>query len=100
MNRRIAAVSLLLLVVLAGSACTTGGIDPDRQFDDAVIATQVRNAIETDASLAGSSISVSVDRGVVTLRGTVRGPAEMERAGTVASGVAGVVSVRNELSVL
>lgn len=99
MKRHSAVLSLVLFAVLLGAGCATGNLDPDRQFDDAVVATRVRNAIEADGFLSGSSITVSVDRGIVTLRGVVRDTSQLSRAQTVASGVEGVLSVQNELSV-
>ena len=98
MNTRISVLATVVLTLLISTACSTGGMKASSQFDDAVVATQVRNAIERDASLMGTSISVSVDRGVVTLRGSVRTPSQLERAGTIASQVEGVTAVRNELS--
>ena len=49
--------------------------------------------------LRDSTINVDVDKGVVTLTGTVASAAQKTRAETVAKAVEGVTSVRNQLKV-
>src|SRR5215217_4483569 len=49
--------------------------------------------------LRDSTINVDVDKGVVTLSGTVASAAQKTRAETVAKSVEGVTSVRNQLKV-
>ena len=49
--------------------------------------------------LRDSTINVDVDNGVVTLTGTVASAEQKTKAGTVAQGVEGVKSVKNELKV-
>jgi osmotically-inducible protein OsmY len=49
--------------------------------------------------LRDSTINVDVDKGVVTLTGTVASAAQKTKAETVAKAVEGVTSVRNQLKV-
>lgn len=94
-------VGLLVLVLLVASmiGCTSGNPEPRSQFDDAVIASQVRTALAGAGGIPVSGITVLVDRGIVTLRGSVPSVTDAERAVSVAGEVAGVVQVRNELSI-
>lgn len=63
---------------------------------DAEIAGRIRGIFQEIAPLAG--VRVRVAAGVVTLEGTVASAAEVLRAETIASRVAGVVTVQNDLS--
>lgn len=95
--RRLYSASIFLLLIL-GLACTSGNPTPTTQFDDAVVATRVRTALAADGTIPASSINVLVDRGVVTLRGTVP-RSVVDRTIATAARVEGVVSVLNELVV-
>jgi hyperosmotically inducible protein len=88
------AVAVLLLV----AACA-GNIQPNRQLDDAALAASVREAFQADRMLRASTIYVAVNRGVVTLTGTVRDTQSRDRAVAVAQGVQGVSRVENLISV-
>jgi osmotically-inducible protein OsmY len=92
--RRGVAVAVLLLV----AACA-GNIQPNRQLDDAALAASVREAFQADQMLRASTIYVAVNRGVVTLTGTVRDAQSRDRAVAVAQGVQGVSRVENLISV-
>ncbi|MFG6465326.1 BON domain-containing protein [Roseateles sp. BYS87W] len=65
---------------------------------DAGITQQVRQALATDARLAGLGIVVSTDRGVVKLEGQAPDPAARDRAGVLAATTQGVKAVDNRLS--
>lgn len=93
--RKRAASFVFLLMIFAACA---GNVDPARQIDDAVIAERIRAALDTDASLRGEPIEVSVDAGVVRLTGSVGSADEKSRAEAVARGVSGVTAVENLLS--
>jgi CBS domain-containing protein len=72
-----------------------------RQFDrtDQQIAAEVERALH-DPLLAESEpqIDVTVDDGVVLLRGSVRYPRDVEVLATTVAGIGGVVDVRSEVS--
>jgi osmotically-inducible protein OsmY len=57
------------------------------------------NALDWDPGVDGAGIGVSVDQGVVTLRGEVRTYTEKQISERVALGVYGVKAVANDLSV-
>jgi osmotically-inducible protein OsmY len=59
----------------------------------------VENALEWEPSVDAKDIGVSVDGGVVTLRGNVRSYAEKLKAERVALGVYGAKAVANDLTV-
>ncbi|MBV8185838.1 MAG: BON domain-containing protein [Alphaproteobacteria bacterium] len=67
---------------------------------DADIVEEVRRALEDDVGLDARAIRVAVKDGKVTLAGTVRNCADMQRAEAHACAVAGAQSVLNELQPL
>ncbi|MBN6738820.1 BON domain-containing protein [Burkholderia multivorans] len=64
---------------------------------DRQLAKAVRQALSRTKGLSTVNVSTTVKRGVVTLRGSVPDSRQVDLAGRVASGVAGVRSVNNEL---
>jgi osmotically-inducible protein OsmY len=66
--------------------------------DDAALKTRVETRLKSSAPLKQDDIDVSVDHGVVTLKGTVHSKAQSERAARLAK-VAGVTKVDNQLEV-
>jgi osmotically-inducible protein OsmY len=62
-------------------------------------AQAVVDALERDAFLSDDKIKVTVDGGTVQLRGDLDSSAEVLRAQEIASGIGGVVAVRNGLTV-
>jgi hypothetical protein len=67
---------------------------------DTEIAEEVRDVLADDVGLDARAIHVAVKDGCVTLRGTVRTCADMQRAEGHACAVVGAQSVRNELTPL
>ena len=61
--------------------------------------SKTRYELAAADDLRDSTINVDVDNGVVTLTGTVASAEQKTKAGTVAQGVEGVKSVKNELKV-
>jgi osmotically-inducible protein OsmY len=59
----------------------------------------VQNALDWEPSIDAADIGVSVDKGVVTLRGDVRSYSEKATAERVALGVYGVKAVANDVTV-
>ena len=69
------------------------------KVSDAVITTTVKAEIAKDSSLSALRINVDTDSGRVILRGTAPSAQAREHATALASGVKGVVSVDNQLTV-
>lgn len=65
--------------------------------DDATITTKVKADFARDKLVSAMHINVDTDHGVVKLTGKVKSHAEMAQAETLAKGVKGVVSVKNDL---
>lgn len=100
---RLLSTGLLSLCLLL-TGCTAmlmggGGRDSGSRASDAVIAGRVSSALEADAGVDASGISVEVSRQVVFLRGTVPSAAQRVRAAEVAGRVTDVAAVRNHLRV-
>ena len=69
------------------------------KIDDAVITASVKTEIAKDSELSALKINVDTSGGNVALRGTAPSLAAKEQATTLASGVKGVASVDNQLSI-
>jgi hyperosmotically inducible periplasmic protein len=83
-----------LTVAPAASAQTSTAA----KVDDSTIKTRVETRLKNDATLKGDSIVVSVDKGVVTLSGTVHSKAQKDRAKELAK-VSGVTDVDSKIEV-
>src|SRR3954462_7393999 len=83
-----------LTVAPAASAQTSSAA----KVDDSTIKTRVETRLKSDATLKGDNIVVSVDKGVVTLSGTVHSDAQKDRAKQLAK-VTGVTDVDSKLDV-
>jgi hyperosmotically inducible protein len=96
MNARnwIAALALGALTAVPAAAQTSSAA----KVDDSTIKTRVETRLKNDAMLKGDNIVVSVDKGVVTLSGTVHSDAEKDRAKQLAK-VSGVTDVDSKLEV-
>jgi hyperosmotically inducible protein len=68
-------------------------------IDDTVTTTKVKTALLADSDIKGLSINVETSKGVVTLNGAVPNQTQIDRAAKVASGVPGVSSVTNNLTI-
>lgn len=86
---------MLLTVTIA----CAGNIQPNRQIDDAILSTTVRDALRADPDLRRYDIVVNAQGGTVTLIGTVGTSALKSKAGTIAERVDGVTMVINDLRV-
>lgn len=67
--------------------------------NDGWLWTKTRAALATTDELRESTINVDVDNAVVTLKGTVANAAQKAKAESVAKGIQGVSSVKNQLTV-
>jgi cold shock CspA family protein len=95
------AVLLIVVCTLAFMGCRSlTGRSVGQQIDDKVISTQVKTKLS--AERAGNLISTGVGTqyGVVRLTGTVHTPEQKSEAERIASRVAGVRGVKNEIVVV
>ena len=100
-SRRARRSALLVLVLLGFAAGCGARAAPATSpaVADARTAVRVRTALVNDAVLGPLSIDVRVRDGIVTLRGTVRLPEEVDLALAVVRGVDGVAGVESELGI-
>lgn len=89
----------LVLVLASGCAVTRGQESVGAYIDDTGITTLVKSRFFEDKDVAGSSISVETLNGTVMLSGFAKSTLERNKAETIARGVRGVNSVRNEIAV-
>ncbi len=89
------------LVFLAASGCavTRGQESVGAYIDDSGITTLVKSRFFEDKDVAGTSISVETLNGTVMLSGFAKSSLERNKAETIARGVKGVKSVRNEIAI-
>ncbi len=92
-------VSVVLLAGLVACAGSQTRESSGQYLDDSVITTKVKAAIFNEGSLKTLQISVETYKGVVQLSGFVDSAQNAAKAEAVARGVAGVVSVKNNLIV-
>lgn len=85
------------MTVAMGCAATSTRESTGEYIDDTAITAKVKAAIFNDASLKSNDISVETFKGRVQLSGFVDTSANIAQAGTVARGVGGVTSVKNDL---
>lgn len=72
---------------------------PGSVVDDTVITTKVKTALLADSDVKGLDVNVDTAKGVVTLSGEVNNQTQIDRAGKLATDVAGVTSVNNNLMI-
>lgn len=98
---RFAAVALALVLTASLAACAAvqGRETAGQYVDDATISTKVRTQLVQEQSLKAFNIHVETMQGTVQLSGFVDTRAQKDQAGTIARGVAGVVSVQNNILV-
>jgi osmotically-inducible protein OsmY len=92
-------VCIGLLATYLGCAATPQSASTGQFVDDSVITTKVKAAILEEPSLKSLQISVETFKGVVQLSGFVDSAQSVNKAGEVAGRVAGVISVKNDLTV-
>lgn len=85
--------SVLNNVSLKGAERTVGAT-----IDDGIVTTTVKAALISDAKVKSADITVVTHKGEVQLSGFVDNPGQIDRAIEVASAVAGVQRVSNELT--
>ena len=92
-------IPALLLATLLGCASTAKQEGTGEYIDDTVNTTKVKAAIFAEPTLKSAEINVETFKGVVQLSGFVADAADVPKAGSVARGVNGVKSVKNDIRV-
>jgi len=87
----------VVLVSFMGCAATPKKESTGEYIEDSVITTKVKAAILNEPTLKVSEINVETFKGVVQLSGFVNSQADINKAVSVARGVGGVVSVKNDM---
>jgi hyperosmotically inducible periplasmic protein len=99
-NRNILPFALAAcLLTLSGCAVTRGQETVGAYVDDTAITTSVKARFVDSKAVDASSIAVETLNGTVMLSGFAKSTTERTTAETIARGVSGVKSVRNEISV-
>lgn len=98
-NMLVGLLVLLMFVTLGACASTAKQESTGDYVDDSVITTKVKSLIAADDFLKSFEISVETRKGVVQLSGWVKTQDAVNKAGQIARGVKGVVSVKNNLIV-
>ena len=92
-------ITTVVLLGTAGCAVTRGQESVGAYIDDATITTQIKGRFVDNTSVDAASIKVETLNGVVILSGFAKNNTERATAETIARGVNGVKSVRNEIAV-
>jgi osmotically-inducible protein OsmY len=87
----------IALTALVGCASTPTTQSTGQYMDDTAITTKVKAAIFNEPSLKSKEINVETSKGRVQLSGFVGSAEDINRAATVARGVNGVTSVKNDM---
>ena len=92
-------VVLIMIAAFVACASTPKQEGTGEYIDDSVITAKIKTQLATDDFLKSFQISVESRKGIVQLSGFVNSQAAVDKAGQIARGVKGVVSVRNDLIV-
>ena len=87
--------TIVAVPLVAGCGKTIG-----ETIDDTTITTRVKTAMLNDPAVGGLSIDVDTYKGVVTLSGRVKNPAERDQALSLARRTDGVTEVKDALQVI
>lgn len=100
-GHRTKSVQKAAVALLAACAwlATANAAFAQAQRDDSAIQSDVTAAISHDSALQGQQITATVDKGVVTLSGTVQTNAQLQQAETDAANVSGISGILNHLKV-
>ncbi len=105
MRTTLAAIFVLLGTLLVPNAGYAADSDKDRSspksfVKDSVITVKVKAKLAEEKLSSAVHIRVDTDdKGVVHLSGTAKNRAEVDKAGSIARGVEGVVSVENKIKI-
>jgi hyperosmotically inducible protein len=100
MSAALRGLALLLVIVLAASACqSTTSRSVGRTIDDATITASVKSRLVADRAANLTRVDVDTNRGTVYLNGTVETAEQKAKAEQLAWQAEGVKSVVNNLHV-
>jgi len=94
--RTIILLAVMLLAPLFVAAC---GKSVGETIDDATVTAELKTSLLNDPQVAGLTIDVDTFKGVVTLSGAVKSPAERDKAIALARQVKGVKDVKSTLQI-
>lgn len=94
-----AAISAVVLLTAPGCAVNRGQETVGAYIDDAGITTLVKSRFVEDKQVDAASIKVETLNGTVMLSGFAKNSIEKSTAESIARGVKGVKSVKNEITV-
>lgn len=94
-----AAVAAVALLTATGCAVTRGQETVGAYVDDTTITTRVKARFVENKDVDASSIRVETLKGTVMLSGFAKNATERSTAESLARGVSGVKSVKNEITV-
>lgn len=93
------AIAALALLTTTGCAVQRGQESVGAYIDDSGITTLIKTRFVENKTVSAASISVETMKGTVMLSGFAKSAAERNTAESIARGVKGVTSVRNEIAV-
>jgi osmotically-inducible protein OsmY len=97
MQRLTATLFAMVLAVSMGCASSPKQEGTGEYIDDTVLTTKVKSAIFADPTLKSAEVNVETFKGAVQLSGFVNSQADIDKAISVANGVKGVQSVKNDM---
>ena len=86
-----------LFAVMLGCASTAKHEGTGEYVEDSLITTKVKAAVLNEPTLKSAEINVETYKGVVQLSGFVSSEADIAKAASLAKGVKGVTSVKNDM---
>ena len=92
-------VVLIMIAAFMACASTPKQESTGEYIDDSVITTKIKTKLAADDFLKSFQIGVESRKGIVQLSGFVNSQAAVDKAGQIARGVKGVISVKNDLIV-
>jgi len=92
-------VVLMMIAAFVACASTPKQESTGEYIDDSVITTKIKAQLAEDDFLKSFQIGVESRKGIVQLSGFVNSQAAVDKAGQIARGVKGVISVKNDLIV-
>ena len=95
----VAAMTAVALLTASGCAVQRGQETVGAYIDDAGITTTIKTRFIENKQVDAASIKVETLNGTVMLSGFAKNAAEKNTAETIARGVSGVKSVKNEIAV-
>ena len=95
----VAAMTAIVLLTTSGCAVTRGQETTGAYIDDAALTTRIKARFVENKAVDAASIKVETLNGTVMLSGFAKNATERSTAESIARGVNGVKSVKNEIAV-